>query len=228
MSDQEPITNIFKDKSHVAKYADGPKRFVPGLEAMHRIMAQLLRETSPESVLLLGGGGGLEAKSLMEALPNARFCAVDPSGEMIEQGKIYVDQSDRVDWVEGYIFDAPEGPFEAATCLLTLHFVPDDGGKLDTLKAVRARLKSGAPFFLAHLAIDRFSPSTDAQFARYAQYAEDNGLDPAMVEKARTSVKALLNCVSPERDAALLHEAGFTDVELVFKGLYWCGWIAYA
>mgnify|MGYP003343289584 CR=1 FL=1 len=32
------------------------------------------------------------------------------------------DAMDRVELVEGVIDDAPEGPFDAATCLLTLHF----------------------------------------------------------------------------------------------------------
>ena len=43
---------------------------------------------------------------------------------------------------EGYIDVAPEGPFDAATCLLTLHFVPVEE---------RRRLKPGAPFVVAHL-----------------------------------------------------------------------------
>ncbi|WP_255606611.1 hypothetical protein [Asticcacaulis sp. AND118] len=36
-----------------------------------------------------------------------------------------------------------------------------------------------------------------------------------------------LNTVGPERDESLLREAGFTGIELLFKGLYGCGWVAY-
>ncbi len=48
----------------------------------------------------------------------------------------------------GYIDSAPEGPFDAATCLLTLHFIALEERRR-TLKEVRRRLKPGAPFVVA-------------------------------------------------------------------------------
>lgn len=224
----EQLADIFRDPDYAAKYAEGPRKFIPGFDGLHRIMAQMLLEANPQSVLVLGGGGGLETRTLMDALPQARFCVVDPSAEMIAQGQGHLGDTDRVDWVEGYIFDAPQDPFEAATCMLTLHFVPDDGGKLETLQALRARLKPGAPFFAAHLAIDKTAPDADRQFERYARFVELGGMEPDMVVCARTQVKAKLNCVSPHRDEELLREAGFSGVEMVYRGLYWCGWVAYA
>jgi tRNA (cmo5U34)-methyltransferase len=38
----------------------------------------------------------------------------------------------------------------------------------------------------------------------------------------------MLHSVGPARDEALLKEAGFTGVELVFAGLVWRGWVGYA
>ena len=38
-----------------------------------------------------------------------------------------------------------ETGFDAATCILTAHFVPDDGSKLAFFEAIHARLKPGAP-----------------------------------------------------------------------------------
>lgn len=224
----QTIAELFKDPEHAATYAERPRKIIPGFDGLHRIMAQLLGETSPKTVLVLGGGGGLETRTLMDALPEARFCAVDPSAEMIAQGKAYLGNPDQVDWIEGLIFDAPEGPFDAATCMLTLHFVPDDGGKLDTLKAIRQRLKPGAPFVLAHIAIDKTAPDAERQFNRYLQYAQDSQLDPVALEKAHANLRTMLDCVGPERDEELLREAGFTGVELVFAGLVWHGWVAYA
>ncbi len=37
-----------------------------------------------------------------------------------------------------------------------------------------------------------------------------------------------LNSVSQARDEALLREAGFSGIELVFAGLAWRGWLASA
>lgn len=58
--------------------------------------------------------------------------------------------------------------------------------------------------------------------------AMPEGADPADVARARTGVETMLPCVSPEREEALLREAGFSGVALFFAGLYWRGWIAHA
>lgn len=224
----QDIADLFKDPEHARTYAERPRKIVPGFDGLHRIMAQLIAEASPAQTLVLGGGGGLELKTLIDALPEGRFCAVDPSSEMIAQGKAYLGDPKSVDWVEGLIFDAPNGPFDAATCLLTLHFVPDDGAKLETLKAVKARLKPGAPFFMAHLSVDKNDPKSEQKFDRYLRFSQDSQLDPKVLKEAHERVRTGLNTVGPERDEALLREAGFSHIELVFKGLYWCGWIAYA
>lgn len=55
----------------------------------------------------------------------------------------------RVDLIEGLIDDAPAGPFDGATCLLTLHFL-DRPDRIRTLRAIRDRLKPGAPFVAVH------------------------------------------------------------------------------
>ncbi|MFT3997403.1 MAG: class I SAM-dependent methyltransferase [Asticcacaulis sp.] len=226
------MADLFKDPEHARTYAERPKKIVPGFDGLHRIMAQITAEADPRAVLVLGGGGGLELKTLIEALPEARFCAVDPSAEMIAQGRAYLGDPSQVEWVEGLIFDAPTemsgGAFDAATCMLTLHFVADDGAKLDTLKAVRSRLKPGAPFFMAHLSVDKADPASEQRFDRYLAFARESQLAPEVLKEAHGRLRNDLNCVGPERDEALLREAGFSGVELLFKGMYWCGWVAYA
>ncbi|MFT4091718.1 MAG: class I SAM-dependent methyltransferase [Asticcacaulis sp.] len=222
------MAELFKDPEHAATYANRPKQIIPGFDGLHRITGQLIAEANPKTILALGGGGGLETRTLLDHVPEARVCAVDPSAEMLAQGRAYLQDDARVDWVEGLIFDAPEGPFDAATCLLTLHFVPDDGAKLETLKALRARLKSGAPFVMAHLSIDKADPKSDLRFDRYLRFAQTSGMDAHALENAHKRVRTMLNCVGPKRDEQLLREAGFSGIELVFKGLYWCGWVAYA
>ncbi|AQR61577.1 hypothetical protein BZG35_07860 [Brevundimonas sp. LM2] len=224
----EKIADLFKDPEHARTYADRPRKIIPGLDGLHRITAQLLAETSPGRILVVGGGGGLELKTLIGAFPDARFCAVDPSAEMIGQGKAYLGDPECVDWVEGYVFDAPEGPFDAATCLLTLHFVPDDGAKLETLEAIRSRLKPGAPLVIAHLSVDKTDPASERRFDRYLKFGSDSDMDPKVLQEAHARVRTHLNCVGPVRDEELLYEAGFREVEPVFRGLSWCGWIGYA
>lgn len=84
----EPITprNAFQDPRQVARYADGPPRFVPGFADMHRMVTLLLAERVPTDgrVLVVGAGGGLELRTFAQAHPGWTFEGVDPSAEMLQ------------------------------------------------------------------------------------------------------------------------------------------------
>ena len=224
----------YADKEFAAKYAaNEPAQFVPGYFAMHQMAAQLLQEKAGDDaeVLVLGAGGGMEIASFGAYAPRWRFTGVDPSGEMLDQARAAIGKenlSDRVEWVCGYIPDAPAGPFDAATCMLTLHFVEDDGRKLDALKAIRGRLRPGAPFVLVDLCLDKSALDYDHRRDRYARFALTSGAAPTDIDRTRTRLKDVLNTVAPERNEALLEEAGFEGHEIFYAGLSWRGWIAHA
>ncbi len=69
------LIDRFSDPEAVARYAEGPPRFVPGFADLHRMTAILLAERAPRNagVLVLGAGGGLELKALAEAHPEWTF-----------------------------------------------------------------------------------------------------------------------------------------------------------
>lgn len=86
----------------------------------------LLAERAPDDarVLVLGAGGGLEIKAFAEARPGWWFDGVDPSAEMMNLAQVTLGPlAARARLHHGLIDCAPEGPFDAATCILTLHFV---------------------------------------------------------------------------------------------------------
>lgn len=223
----------FDDPEFVQRYTEGPGRFVPGYATMQRMVAQLIAEKIGEDgkLLVLGAGGGLEIEAFARQHPRWRFVGVDPARAMLDAARERAracGAADRCDWMEGYAFDAPAGPFDAATCLLTLHFAPDDGGKLATLRALRERLAPGAPFALADLCMDKGAPTFQRDLDRYERFALESGAGPDDVAGTIERVKTILNTVSPEREEALLKEAGFRDGVLFYAGLSWRGWIAYA
>jgi tRNA (cmo5U34)-methyltransferase len=223
----------YEDPDFVRQYAQGPTAFVPAYEHMQRMAAQLIREriSSTGKVLVLGAGGGLELETFASRCPQWTFVGVEPAEEMLKAAKDRVLQagaSERVDWHHGYIFDAPPGPFDAATCLLTLHFVPDDGAKEQTLAEIRRRLKPGAPFVLVDLCIDLASPDAATALDRYREFALESGADLERVESTCGRLVNVLKLVSAARDEALLGIAGFSQVELFYAGLSWRGWRAIA
>lgn len=226
----EPFLKNFSDPAKVARYTEGPRRFVPGLDALHRMTGLLLAERAPQDarVLVLGAGGGSELSALAQAHPGWRFVGVDPAAEMLRLAERVVGPDmDRVDLVEGYVEDAPEGPFDAATCLLTLHFLPEPD-RIATVRALHDRLRPGAPFVAAHSSFPQEEPERGLWLDRYAAYPVASGADPEEVRGARDAVAASLNTFSPERDEAVLRAGGFADASLFYAAFTWRGWIAHA
>jgi tRNA (cmo5U34)-methyltransferase len=225
-----PSLSAFSDAEAVARYADVPRRYVPGLADLHRMTGILLAEQTPPDarVLVLGAGGGLELKALAEAYPRWSFVGVDPSEQMLRLAlQTLGPLAGRVELVQGYIEDAPPGPFDAATCLLTLHFL-DAAARLRTAGDIHRRLKPGAPFVAAHSSFPQAEEERGHWLSRYAAFAVSSGADPDQAERARAAVGASPTMLAPAHDETILRAAGFADVSLFFAAFTWRGWIAHA
>jgi tRNA (cmo5U34)-methyltransferase len=107
-------------------YADKTRRLVPGWSDLQTMAALLVAERAPEQaeILVVGAGGGVELTVFADTYPEWRFVGVDPSRPMLELAEAALGpRMARVALHHGYIDTAPEGPFDGATCLLTMHFV---------------------------------------------------------------------------------------------------------
>lgn len=223
-------TNVFADPEAVAKYAEGPPRLVPGFADLQRMAMLLLAERTPRDgrVLVVGAGGGLELKLFAEKQPGWRFDGVDPSAEMLKlAGSTLGPLASRVHLHHGYIDVAPEGPFDSAACLLTLHFVPLEE-RLRTIREIHRRLKPGAPLVVAHLSFPRSEKERSLWLSRYVSFAVSSGVDPDKAANARTAIDSQLPILAPEHDEAVLRDGGFTDVSLFYAGFTFRGWVGYA
>lgn len=220
------MSNPFEGKS-VGNYLESPYRNVPGYDGLLRMTSQLLAESVPDDgrILVLGAGGGLEIRAMALQHPSWTFEGIDPSREMLNlAGQTVADHADRVQLRHGYIDSASNGPFEGATCILTMHFVPRDQ-RLNTLQEIRTRLTPGAPFVMAHVSFPQNKPERSQWIARHVAYA---GTPDDKAEAAREAISTRLAILSPDDEESLLHEASFTDITLFYAGLSFRGWIAYA
>ncbi|WP_374569761.1 class I SAM-dependent methyltransferase [Phenylobacterium sp.] len=216
----------FSDPKAVANYAEGPRRMVPGLEALHRMCGVLLHERAPDAarVLVVGAGGGLELKFLAQAYPGWTFVGVDPAAEMLREAERTLGELNaRVELVQGYVEDVASGDFDAATCLLTLHFLGHEDRRR-TAAEIHGRLTPGAPFVAAHGSFPQGSAERDLWLDRYAAYAIASGVEPERARAARDAVSDSVNMMAPEYDEAILREAGFKDVALFYAAFTWRGW----
>jgi tRNA (cmo5U34)-methyltransferase len=218
----------FADPAAVASYAADAPRKVPGLADLQRMAMLLLAERAGAMahVLVVGAGGGLELAALAQAQPRWRFTGVDPSPAMLALARDVVSPyADRIDLLERTVDQAPAGPFDGATCLLTLHFL-DRAERLRTLQDIRRRLAPTASIVIAHHAAVGDDPPR--WLARSVAFGDRAGVDR---DKALTSGRAMaarLPLLAPAEEEALLGEAGFVDVALFYAAFSFRGWVAVA
>lgn len=213
-----------------AHYLEGPRRQVPGLDGLHRMTSQLLAERLPETghILVLGAGGGLELAMLAEAHAGWRFEGVDPSGPMLALAQETVGaHAARMGFVEGYVGDASEGPFDGAVCLLTFHFI-DREQRVDTLRQLRRRLRPGAPLVLAHISLPADPEARATGLNRHITFGAAGPMTPAQLEASRAAMLSRLTILAPEEEEAMLAEAGFSGVTGFYGGFSLRGWVGYA
>lgn len=133
----------------------------------------------------------------------------------------------RADLRVGYVHDLPASqPHDAATAILVMHFLPDDGQKHEFLQSISARLRPGTPLVLADLHGD----ITSDQFARFIAAwrlrQRAAGMEEKYVEEMFREMMQAVHFVPEERIVALMREAGFEGVERFYNALLFGGWIA--
>lgn len=220
----------FNDPLSVSAYADKTRRLVPGWSDLQKMVALLVAERAPANanVLVVGAGGGVELKVFAQMHAQWRFVGVDPAKSMLELAEAELGPLiARAELHHGYVDTAPEGPFDAATCLLTMHFIAiDERGR--TLKEIRRRLKPGAPFVMAHMSFPQAPAERALWLSRYVAFAVASGVDPESARNAASAIGSKLPLLGPDEEEAMLIEAGFTGAQLFYAGLAFRGWVAYA
>ena len=216
----------FDDPDAVTRYAASALRMVPGLHDLHKMCRILLAEAAgPQAdILVLGAGGGMELAAFAGAEAGWRFTGVDPSAPMLSlAARTLGPDADRATLHQGYIDTAPPGPYDGAACLLTLHFLPPDE-RLQTLRHLHRRLRPGARLVTAHHSIPEDGKTR--WLTRFAAFAQSNGLPQLQAAAMIPTLATRLPTLSPAEDEALLHAAGFTDVQLFYAAFTFRGWVA--
>lgn len=214
----------------VENYILRARQSIPGRDAIF-LIARALFETklgNRSKILVVGAGGGEEILSLGKPNPDWQFVGVDLSEAMLKLADTRFAQEQLQNKVELHRADVHNldgKDFDAATCILTLHFVADDGAKLTMLQAIRERLKSEALFLLVDGAGEKGKPEFQDNVAAWKRHAQNNGMPLEMVNKMVENTMNL-PLVTEEREVELLREAGFVDVRKVYQGIHVNGWLS--
>jgi len=218
----------YDNATFIASYTrDVPNR-VPGLADIHRMAMLLLAEraTGDAEILVVGAGGGLEIRAMAEPQPDWHFTGVDPSGPMLELARQTVMPfANRVELIEGTVDQAPTGPFDGATCILTLHHIDRDA-RLHTLEQIHRRLKPGAALVIA----GHSSPGPDPThwMTRSVAFANRGAIDWDNSAATGRMLVERLPLLTPAQEEEQLRDAGFTEVALFYAAFSFRGWVAIA
>jgi tRNA (cmo5U34)-methyltransferase len=225
----------FEDGKHrpLDDYATAAEQYIPGRRAIFAIVEASFIELLPDGparILIVGAGGGEEILRLGADNPAWSFVGVDTYQPMVDLARRRLDETPvgaRAVVHTLAIDDLDEKDFDAATCILTAHFVPDDGAKLAFLKAIHGRLKPGAPLAIVDGVGVADEPHTELLRRIWRRHAVRNGVATDEAEKNAQNFKKVA-VVSVEREEALLKSAGFTELVPIFRGLAIKGWLAFA
>lgn len=222
------------DVDTATEYDKGIRRTLPTYDGLVRLSNTALRIRAGENaeVLVIGAGGGNELLEFAEHNPTWAFTAVDPSEPMLNEARAKVEGrfgTERVDYVVGSSGDVTvENLFDAASCLLVLHFINSVEEKLTFLQEIRLRLKTGAPFVIASMAGDRNDPAFDALFGLWRQsWVDRSSLSEVQVLEMEKTVRAL-SFISCDEIEGLLREAGFGNITQFFQTTFFSGWMCVA
>lgn len=220
----------FSDPKTISGYAENAMRRVPGLNDVYRMSAILLAESTPADgrVLVLGAGGGMELNLFAQSFPGWNLDGIDPSMEMLSLARTTLGPlASRVQLHNGFIEIAPDGPFDSACCLLTLHFIPE-AERLRTLLEIHRRLKPGGSLIAMHYSTSQNQTDRDLWLSRCAEFAILSGVDTDQARIAAAAIANQLPMLSPEQDEELLRKAGFSDIQVFYQALAFRGWVARA
>ncbi len=231
MSESGAVRMFAADRAQA--YDNRVRAAIPGYEALHGLACAVVAEATGGGgrILVAGAGTGAECIALGRSCPDSSLVGVDPAADMLALAERKVAAhglEGRIRLRAGSVADLPaDAPFDAATLLLVLHFLPDDGAKAGLLADIARRLKPGGALVLA----DLFGPAWDdprqAELrGAWRRLQLEAGIAAEDVDKGFTRVDRDIHPVTEIRLAALLAEAGFGPPQPFFRALCFGGWLA--
>ncbi len=221
------------DEERAGRYDLWIRKTIPGYEALHDMAMFLLRtgtDAKNPRLLVAGSGTGMEISYFAERNAEWTFTGVDPSSEMTAIAGNRLEElglSKRARLHTGFVHELPATePFDAATLILVMHFLPDDGEKLALLESISARMKPGSPFILADLHAEKDSPKLDRFIEAWKARQSTTGITAEDLEKMFDDIHENIHFVPEERIVELLEEAGFTETHRFYNAMLFGGWVA--
>lgn len=213
------------------EYDDTAHKIIPAYHSIYELTQHLLKDrlNKEARILIAGAGTGKEIIDCSQDNPHWYFTGFDPAEPMlsIARKKVAVASlQNKISLIHGLIDNVTEKDFDAATSILVMHFLPDDGTKLNFLKGIVDKLKSGALFILVDLegeiGSDEYNTLNNAW--KNQQICIRGEIDRVKNEFGIREKE--VHFIPQKRIESLLEEVGFIKVHKFFKAYLFGGYVA--
>jgi tRNA (cmo5U34)-methyltransferase len=213
------------------EYDDCVHKIIPAYHSMYELAQHLLRDNLEKKarILVVGAGTGKEIIDCSQNNPHWFFTGFDPAEQMLSIARkkvVAASLENRICLVHGLIEDVTEKNFDAATSILVMHFLPDDGAKLNFLKGIADKLKSGAPIVLVDIEGEIGSDEFNTLNSAWKNQQIFNRGDNDKVREEFEMRQKEVHSIPQDRIESLLEEAGFIKIHKFFKAYLFGGYVA--
>ena len=212
------------------KYDRSIKIWCPDYDFIQEIIPcllfQQLDRTQEKNLLVAGCGTGSEMAMILKASPLWHITGIDPSFEMTEIAAnklkaIYPASNYQI--ITETVANSPLTKYSASTLVLVLHFLTDDGKKLQLLKDISARMEPGAPLVLVDIFGQKDAFLHNLSLLR--SFLLEKGIDENVVKQGINHIQNDIHYVPEERLLELLKLSGFRNTKRFLQNLIFGGWI---
>lgn len=213
------------------EYDDTAHKIIPAYHTIYELTQHLLRDklNKEAKILVAGAGTGKEIIDCSQKNPQWSFTGFDPAEAMLSIARKKVAAAipdNRISLIHGMIDDVPEKDFDAATSILVMQFLPDDGTKSNFLKGIFSKLKPGALLILVDLEGEIGSDEYNTLNAAWKNQQLFIRGDNDRVIKEFSLREEEVHFIPQKRIESLLEGVGFCKVYKFFQAYVFGGYVA--
>lgn len=222
-----PVGKWEFDRSVTSVFDDMIARSIPGYESMREIVETLAARYGADggTLLDLGCSTGLSIRAFLNRA--RRIIGVEVSESMLD---VVTEKFASFSSVEIQALDLRTAfpavaDVDVTLAIFTLQFIPVEHRRR-VVRSVFESLKPGGAFIIAEKVIGEAS-STQAAFVDvYHRFKERQGYSREEVDRKALALEGKLVPNTAAENVAMLHAAGFREVECVWRWVNFAAWVA--
>ena len=213
------------------EYDDTAHKIIPAYHSIYELTQHLLRDklNKEAKILVAGAGTGKEIIDCSQNNPYWSFTGFDPAEPMLSIARKKVEAAsleNKISLIPGLFDDVKEKDFDAATSILVMQFLPDDGTKLNFLKGISEKLKPGALIVLVDLEGEIGSDEYNTLNGAWKDQQLFIRGERDRVRKEFIIREKEVHFIPQKRIETLLEEVGFFKIHKFFKAYLFGGYVA--